>query len=311
MKNSLYQDILENMRKKSKEELHEILKENDRTEYSDDAFNAIKQVLSEREQKIGDLKTIEEQKNCEKIDEVITSAINTKHSEDERNAAAKILKKLKSDEAVEILLKKLKSKSTTYEERLNIIKALGIISSPSAVEQLSVEIESYDKNIREHAFNALIKINDDTSKKAIEKLSCQVCSNIFYAGREKKSLCPECNRMNKIAGVLRLACLIWFLNSLFFCYYFYIIITLDEKSIQFHHSAKMITLIMGISWIIGFLLLIFKRPIAKGYNIILLIATILFNFIMVGFIGSIFPTFLAILWIAYFIRSKRVKVVYR
>lgn len=52
MNKMLIEQITENLRKKETEELVEIWKENDRNQYSDEAFEAIRQILAERGQTI-------------------------------------------------------------------------------------------------------------------------------------------------------------------------------------------------------------------------------------------------------------------
>jgi hypothetical protein len=188
----IVQQISERMREKTTEELRQILNENDKFQWSDEAFEAIRQILSKRNESIAKVQDMEKQRNIEGLIGVITASNLAAYSDDERKNAAIALGRLRAVEAVEPLSKIINNSLMPFSMRSNAISALGEIGSPQAVNQLIVALDDPIGSIRSEALKTLEKIDDPKAKEATEIEVCQICKKGFPHGSGGRSLCRSC-----------------------------------------------------------------------------------------------------------------------
>lgn len=317
MEKRLVQNIIERLKEKSKEELSQILEKHDLYEWSEDAFEAIRQILSKRDETRIQIQDLENKKDLDGLIGIITSIDSLACSNSERKEAARALKKINDSESTEALIKIGNNSSMDKSIRSYAIRAIGEIGSTQAVDHLIPLIEDLDKTIREAAQEALTEIDHPVAKRAIEIKNCQVCRESFPIGREEKSLCPECLKLNKIEGWLAFFIILTPISSAFSFYNFY---ALSQQGFEdsLVNLMEIGFLVFGVLLLVGFFLLIGKVPIARFYillifgaYIIALVLLIIKASYRINVDSLITPLLISFIWFGYFLRSRRVKVVYR
>lgn len=159
---------------------------------------------------------------------------------------------------------------------------------------------------------ALNKIDDPVAKEATEMIRCQACHKNFPRGAKKKDFCPSCLGLNKIKGWLPLFILGTLLSSIIGFFNGYII---SKQSFQDSTLIGAAYMIFGIFFLIGFVVLIVKLPGARVYILsILVIYLIVLIFVFSEILeqGAVVSSiFASLIYLGYFLRSRRVKVIYR
>lgn len=118
------QQILKLMEGKSTSELSQILNKNDRTQYIDEAFEAIKQILSKRKETLTKIKEFEESKNSKGLQEIIKNSDLLFVSDDERKEAIDALVTVNNKEALEEVSKDI---SLSQSIKDNVIESLNTL----------------------------------------------------------------------------------------------------------------------------------------------------------------------------------------
>ncbi|MCK4835227.1 MAG: HEAT repeat domain-containing protein [Candidatus Aminicenantes bacterium] len=318
MEEKLVQDIIERLKEKSTEELSQILEKHDLSEWSEDAFEAIRQILPKRDETRIQIQDLENKKDLDGLVGIITSIDSLDCSNNERKEAARALKKINDLESTEALIRIGNNSSMDKSIRSYAIRAIGEIGSTQAVDHLTPLIEDLDKTIRDAAQEALTRIDHPVAKRAIEIENCQVCRESFPLGREKKSLCPECLKFNKIEGWLAYFIIVTLISSAVSFYNFH---ALSQQSFEnsLVNLMEIVFLVFAILLLVGFFLLIGKVPIARFYmllisgsNIIALVLLIVKASYRINVDSLItLPLLNSFIYFGYFLRSKRVKVVYK
>ena len=122
------QQILKLMEGKSTSELSQILNKNDRTQYIDEAFEAIKQILSKRKETLTKIKEFEESKNSKGLQEIIKNSDLLFVSDDERKEAIDALVTVNNKEALEEVSKDI---SLSQSIKDNVIESLNTFAENS------------------------------------------------------------------------------------------------------------------------------------------------------------------------------------
>jgi len=312
MNKELVQKILERFQEKETEELSRILDKHDLSEWSEEAFDAIRQILSKRNETKVKIPNLESQINLKELIRIITTSNFISCSSEERKEATKALRRINEEKAVEALLEIGNNESASISIRNHAIRALGEISSPQAVNQLVLLLEDPIETIREETLEALKKIDNPVAKEATEMIRCQACHKNFPQGAKKKDLCPFCLGLNKIKGWLPLFVLGTLLSSIMSFFNGYII---SKQSFQDSTLIGAAYMIFGIFFLIGFVFLIVKLPGARVYILsILVIYLIVLIFVFSEILEQgtvVLSIFVSLIYLGYFLRSRRVKVIYR
>lgn len=180
------QQILKRMEGKSTSELSQILSENDHSEYVDEVFEAIKQILMKRNETKGKINEFEKKKDFSALLEIIKSSDLLSTSEDERNGATDVLTRIADSQTLEDLAMDTSLYTPT---RLRAIAGLREIGSSRSLNRLVSLLNDPDKTVRSGAVEAINKI--DAS--ALQLTRCQSCNEFFPQGiSQELKLCPEC-----------------------------------------------------------------------------------------------------------------------
>ncbi|MHC4665851.1 MAG: HEAT repeat domain-containing protein [Planctomycetota bacterium] len=312
--------VLEHMREKTSGELHQILQEHDLSQWTEEALEAIRQVLLERGKTSAQVKKLEEEKD---MDGLIALIATSNFSDDEKKEAAVALGRIKAVESVGQLQNVVSDDSMSFSSRSNAIRALGEIASPQAVNQLVESLEDPIEAIRDEAFGALQKIEAPLAKESLQMRSCEVCDKEFPKATGKRTLCPSCFSMDKITGWLYLF-IPGILISCLDLAYLSLLVRNTPSKVAFPPFG-----IFAMFLLIAFFLLVFRLSIARKYMIILSIVMIIVsagfiptkeqldqagfsieqqNEMNFNFVLYFVPLFV---WLFYFWRSRRVRIVYR
>ncbi|MCJ7503113.1 MAG: hypothetical protein MUP80_08655 [Acidobacteriia bacterium] len=200
MDNKVIQQISERMRDRSTEELRTILSDNDSTQWSEEAFEAVKRVLSEREHHTVCLQHLEDAHDIDGLLLIIADQTSA-YSDHDRKEAAKVLMNIKDTKATAGLLKIAKSSELPFETRTIAFSILGKTADHQTVTELVEMSKDKSEFLRDSAMETLQQmdgIQDIKAEKAIEEYRRLK----RLTTRTKRALFAECNYLSFVLGVV-------------------------------------------------------------------------------------------------------------
>jgi hypothetical protein len=270
MNTKLVHQISKSFQGKTTEELTKILDEHDISQWSEEAFVAIAQLLSRRNIEKVYVRDLEKQGDMESLINIVSKPDDVTYTENDRKEAALALKRINVEEAVNQLLKIVINKKISTDSIISVLRALGEIASPRSVNQLVEMLKNSSDSLRIEIIHTLHKIDDSKAKEAIRMADCQYCHKEFLRGDGNNTLCPYCFRMDSIGGWLLFFVVSALLSAIFSLYNGYEILGQNLPN-EYYKMFGYEQLIFAVLLLLGIFLLFFKISIARLYIMILIL----------------------------------------